>query len=275
MWLLDRKVDVLRIGRQSVERWIDVPGGLHLQGRYTLGGAGVLVGSDLREAVESLFATETAAKNSRGRAHVVLESCWLPVMLLPLGDGLWSRRQVESLMRHRVEDLYGGAEIRDIEVRYRAGDSSALGYALPASVRAAVQDSLGHAMVSATSLQPACVWGWQRFATERRSMREGWWVWLEQDRSLVAWTNRGRWRTLNAGAPALRTAEELARCLASEGVRSGVRDGSSVCLAAGWGVALPSSVTEHCQVSWLTVAAPQASKPTSSVPTAPGVPGAA
>jgi hypothetical protein len=267
VWPLDPKADVLRVGRQSVERWAHVSGGLRLQGQRSLSGGSMLTASELSEALGSLFSDGIAPR--RRRTHVALESCWLPVMLIPLGDSLWSRRQVGSLMRHRVQDVYGSSDAREIVVQFRAGDSLALGYALSGDVRGVLEDSLSRVHVSPVSLQPACAWGWKHLAKHRKTMRQGWWVWLEQDRSLIAWTERGRWTSLNAAAPVLRTTEELRPILSYEGVRTGTDDAPVGCIVAGWEPAQAPPVVDDCRVSWLTVVSSASGMPVSPASVGP------
>lgn len=230
MWLLERRRDVLRIGRQCAEYWVSTADGLELHARLVLGaepGAVGMLEAELRGWLQALGGEASRAN----RVDVVLESAWLPVMLIEVGRQAWSRGQVERLARHRIAQLHlpPGVPADDWGLRldHRPGDAQAIVYGLAPSTRQAVLDAMTASGRRAASLQPAWAWARQRLARRGPGLRTGWWGWAEQDRALVGRFERGRITALNAGAPLPGDDGEQARLFAVEAARCGLREGGA------------------------------------------------
>lgn len=240
MWPLEfgvkRRRDVLRIGRERAEYWAWEAAGLALRGHQVLSakpGAGAPLESELRNWLKTI-GSDTPTRP----VDVVLESAWLPLMLVELGRTLWSRGQVENLLRHRLSQLYSHASESasdwQLQLDHRVGDAQALGYGLAPPVRHAVLGAMVAAGLRAGSLQPAFAWGWQRLERRRRGIRTGWWTWTEQDRALVCRLQRGRITALNAGADVPADEEQAARLVAIEAARLGIAGPAGETVTVGW-----------------------------------------
>ncbi|MEO3715593.1 hypothetical protein [Roseateles flavus] len=162
-------------------------------------------------------------------------------MLVPLGPDLWSRKHAEQLLRHRFGDVHGLDGQSDVNMDFRAGEPQVLGYALARPVKAALLSSARAAGVELASLQPAFVWGrealcrrGERQANGHGARQDAWWVWSEQDRTLVALLRDGRVMSLNPAASQVLNLEEAKRCVALESVRLGGLVKDAPVLAAGW-----------------------------------------
>lgn len=267
MWPLDvlakGRRDVLRIGRERVELWESAPQGLMLRGQHPLDGAGEPNAAALRAALRGLLHEGSSEQGETGsatsRLDAVIESAWLPVMLLDVGQTLWSRGQVEALLRHRLTQLYGDRDglVCDVQLDHRAGDAVGLGYGLAPSVKQVVLDAVAAAGIRLASLQPAFAWGWQRLARHRRK-RSGWWVWMEQDRSLIGNMENGRVSALNAGAMLPRDEAHALRLIEFEAARHGASEQEARGVVAGWHRPAADVGTQHGGhgLSWVSVAAP-------------------
>lgn len=234
MWLLERRRDVLRIGRERVELWQRSPAGLALQDQRTLEPADAPAAGVLEAALHQLFTRPSAERASR-RMDVVLESAWLPVMAFELGEVLWPRERIEALLRHRFGQWYGDSEVQAWHLRldHRPGDPAGVGYGLAPAVQRAIDSAAQAAGIRLASLQPAFAWGWQQLRRRRKGGR-GWWLWLEQDRSLIAWVERRRVRFLNAGGSMPGDEASTLRLLQVESLRQGVSELNVCGVVAGW-----------------------------------------
>jgi hypothetical protein len=103
-----------------------------------------------------------------------------------------------------------------------------------------------------TSLQPAFAWGWRRLRRQRAALRSGWWLWLEQDRTLVCHIDDGRVRAMNAGAVPMSDATQCRSAIRVEAVRLGLDVADPTCTVAGWQV---DAGTSEDGLSWVSVAA--------------------
>lgn len=237
MWLLDRKRDVLRLGRECAQYWVRTSAGLLLCGRLTLAakpGADAGLEAELLAWLQGL-----GSEISRTRPiDVVLESAWLPVMVIEVGSGSWRRTQVASLLQHRMSELhlYPGVPLQEwhLQIDHRPGDEQALGYGLAPSIRQAVLGATAAADRRAASLQPALAWGRARLARRARSLRTGWWIWIEHDRALVCRIERSRVTAMNAGACVPGDEAQCARLIAIEAAREGIVEPSETVVMAGW-----------------------------------------
>ncbi|QTN25664.1 hypothetical protein HZ992_12220 [Rhizobacter sp. AJA081-3] len=188
-------------------------------------------------ALGGLLAEAGSASESASTAcaaDVVLESAWLPVVLLDTGRELWRPAQVEALLRHRLARVYderGDAVAGwELSIDHRAGDAQGLGFGLSPLVKSAVVSAVAASGCTMTSIQPAVQWGRQR----HRQRREGWWVWLEQDRAIVSHLEAGRMTAMN---PAAALPSDHATCLAMlriERLRLGIEKDDVGGVVAGW-----------------------------------------
>ena len=235
MWLLERRRNVVRIGRERVELWERIPDGLALQDQRTLELADAPDVAELEAVLREVFARSASAERASRRLDVVLESAWLPVMAFELGAVLWPRERIEALLRHRMGQLYGDSEVQAWHLRldHRPGHASGVGYGLAPPVQRAIGSAAQAAGVRLASLQPAFAWGWQQLRRHRKGGRGGW-LWLEQDRSLIAWVERGRVRFLNAGGPVPGDEAQALRLLQLEALRQGVSELPVGGIVAGW-----------------------------------------
>jgi hypothetical protein len=239
VWPLDRlrqTRDVLRIGREAVERWSSTSEGQALVQRRPLQRAGEPEAPGLAEALAALV--ETQGGQALRSFDVVLESAWLPLMLVPTGQGLWSTSRLQALLRHRLGDLYGGkhdpVDGWELRLDHRVGESQAVGYGLAPSTRAAVMAACAAVNVRVGSVQPALAWGLRRLEPAVRRAPHAWWVWVEQDRAIVCRLERGRVTAMNAGAPVPRDAAHAQRLIAVEARRCGFEPPSRPAIVAGW-----------------------------------------
>lgn len=202
MWPLERNVvhECVRIGRHAVERWTGSRAALALAASQPLPAMAAPRPQDLLAALQGLYAQRPAVK-----ATLVLESAWLPLMLVDTGVAL-AAAEVQALVRHRLGLLYaeGGEPVAswDLRVEHSAGDRFALGYGLPSSLKQSLLEAAQGIGLEWGALVPAFAWGRERLRPTRAwARRSGWWVWPEQDRSLLARLVGDRVTALNAGAP--------------------------------------------------------------------------
>lgn len=225
MWPFERQRDVLRIGKLAVELWGRESGGLVKRRGATIDGS-----VDLRGAVQSAL---QGASPMRAPVDVVVESAWIPVVLLEPGPQLLRREQVEALLRHRLARVYDerteAVANWALQLDHRPGDAYGLGFGLSPSVRAAIEAGVQASGRPLASLQPAMQW-----ARRITKPRDGWWLWLEQDRAVLAWLERGRVTALHAAADLLRDEAAVARLVRIEAARAGVSVPEAPVLLSGW-----------------------------------------
>lgn len=279
MWPLERRCDVVRIGRERVELWQRAPQGFALRWQQALEGAGAPDAAVLGAALLRFFQTasaEAGATKASRRLDVVLESAWVPVMAFDVGSTLWSRQRLEALLRHRFGQLYGERDVQawDLRLDHRAGDAQGLSYGLAPALKEAIDHALTAAGMRPASLQPALAWGWHQLRTDRKAWRSGWWLWLEQDRSLIGRVERGRLCFLNAGAPVPRDEDEALRLLQIEAVRQGVPELPVRGALAGWSHA-PAAVAQPAPSGLMRVAVAGDAEPSQSMQAVLNVRGAA
>lgn len=230
MWPLEsrRRGDVIRLGAHAVELWRGFPSALGLVAREALPRRGSLY--DAQVLAGPLHAL--AARIDGARVSVVLESAFAPVLLADTGDVLTNSQQVEALLRHRFGLAYGGhgTDVAGWKLRtdYRFGDRYALGFAMAPAVESALAEVAQAAKLVFTAWRPALAWSLDRFAPSRGWPQGcGWWVWPEQDRSLLVRLARGGVEALNPASPLRDTVAEILRSIAIEQVRSGVEADAS------------------------------------------------
>ena len=257
MWPLDFKLrrprDVVRIGRQRVERWAMSAQGFVLREHRSIDPHDAPDAGELGSALRALL-------HARGAPiDVLLESAWLPLMLLPAGPAQWSPHKLQALLRHRLGQLYDGGsdpvQAWEFRLDHRPGDARALGYGLAPSVRQAVVDAAAATGQHVASLQPAFAWGWRHLKSQRRvegGAEAAWWLWIEQDRCIVCRFVRGRIEALNAGAGVPQDAQQALRLIEVEASREGLPMEGARGLAAGW-ADVPSGGA--ARFSWISLAA--------------------
>lgn len=244
MWPLKRKRDVLRVGRDTLELWSPAPTGYVLRSHQAIDPATVPREGALAASVRSLLATATtttlaARQAARSTIDVVLESAWLPTLLLEVGRTVMSERQNETLLRHRLSLLYGRAgdpvETWTTRVDYRPGEAHAMGFGLAPSVRQAVTAAVESVGCRPGSLQPAFTWARATLKHQRRVVdKQGWWLSVEQDRTLVCRVLRERIVGINAGAPVPADDAQCRRLVDVESARLGVVEANQSVVVARW-----------------------------------------
>lgn len=248
MWPFERHSDVVRVGRDRVEYWAASTQGLVLGCEQTLDSAegqqAAALASGLGLLLRAVRATESS-RQSVAPIDMVFESTWMPIMLIETGHALWSPKPIEALLRHRFAQLYNDrgdpVAMWHLQVDCRPGDARGMGYGMAPSIRQAAIDATAAAGVRMASLQPAFSWGWQRLQRPRRrvlggaSRCNGWWLWIEQDRSLVChFDARGRLQSLNAGAAVPNDAAQCLRLIDIEALRQGLPAQEAHGLVVDW-----------------------------------------
>lgn len=245
MWPFEARREVLRIGRHGAELWRH-----RAQGLALIHSTRVDSRHDLAGALHALFA---AQPGGRGGVDVLLESAWLPVLLLETGPDLWSRDTVQGLLRHRLERVY---DERDdavaswgLAVDHRPGERFGIGFGLSPRVQSTVNEACAAAGRQVASMQP--MWQWAR---RRLAPQEGWWMWMEQDRALVALLARGQVVALQPAADVPVTEAQAREIVRIEQVRAGLGAVANAIPMAGWQA--PFTPIAASEVSWRGVAAP-------------------
>ena len=248
MWPFERQADVVRVGRNRVEYWASSARGLVLQGEQAIAGAECMQAAALAVSLGLLIQTVRGAAGlhqSATRIDMIVESAWMPIMLIETGHSLWSPKPIESLLRHRFSQLYNDRDdpvaAWHLQLDYRPGDLQGMGYGIAPSTRQAAIDAAAAAGLRLASLQPAFSWGRQRLRRQRgrvvggAARRSVWWLWIEQDRSLVChFDDRGRLHSLNAGAAVPKDAAQCLRLIDIEALRQGLPAEEAHGLVVDW-----------------------------------------
>lgn len=261
MWPFERARFVLRIGREWLDLWLQTGDGLTPVGepiRLDPGAPDILV-----QAVTLLLTKAVAEGQSKvPPVDVVLESTCMPVLSLDFGDTLPDQAQIRALLHHRAVQIYGSAPIGggnwEVIGEARTGAERGVGYALAPATKLALLTAAAAAHCKVLSIQPAFAWGRARFG---RKSRHGWWLWCEQDRTLIAFMRHGWVCSLSAGAP--RMVDEgvsVSELVSIESVRHGQGTETNSAFLAGWtrselGDAARSQSTEL--LTLLVAAAPE------------------
>ena len=236
MWPLESARDIVRIGRERVEWWSHGAQGLDLRRQQPLDLPAGPDADALSVALHALF--EAQHGEGRRSIEVVLESAWLPAMLLPTGPTPWSTAKLHALLRHRLGQLYGGMhdpiEAWELQLDHRPGDAQAVGYGLAPLIKSAVIDAAAAAGRRLASVQPALAWGRHRLEPVIRRAADAWWVWVEQDRSLVCRLEACRISAMNVGAPVPRDGAHAQRLVEIEAHRQGTEVPQAPSLVTGW-----------------------------------------
>ena len=234
MWQLDgRSRDVLRLGSNSAELW------------RAEGQSFDIVESQTHVRRCSLYDTQPlaatlaalATRSTSRRASVVIESAFLPLMLVDTGGALWSDKQLDALLRHRFGLAYGGPSVNvaawTFRSDYRFGERFALAFGLPPTVEAVLNGALA-AGWKFDGWTPAFSWSWSKWRRRSPATGSQWWLCPEQDRTLLAHTTDGRATALHAALPRFSAEEQLIRRVESEQLRSGVGSAQDPIGAVRW-----------------------------------------
>lgn len=237
MWPLKRAPigECLRIGRHAVQRWQAVDGTLSLLSEHALPQDAAPNSQRLAEALGALYPTSSGKPIT-----VLLESAWLPVTLVDTGPILLRATQVEALARHRFGLHYADSNdpvaAWDLRIEHRAGSRHALAYGLPPSVKQTLVDAARTLGLEWAAMTPAMAWELERLRPSRTWPRsDGWLLWPEQDRTLVARIESNELCGLNPGAQRADDEPDLLRLVDAECVRLGVVSIAAQIVAAIWG----------------------------------------
>ena len=255
MWPLDRlsATEYLRVGRHSVERWVGSSSTLSRVGSRALTTTSGLDPDGLVPVIRALYPNKP-----QSAVTILLESVWLPLLLLEVGPALWTSAQVEPLLRHRLNMLHGVPSAStpgwDICVDYRAGERLALGYGMPSRLRQLLMEVGDATGLQWAALLPSFAWGLQRLRPARHwPGRSGWWVWPEQDRLLLTRIASSRIVALNTGTAFTDDPAQITRLVDVESLRSGSAVRAEPIGAATWVQARHPAVQAD-RLSWMAIA---------------------
>lgn len=247
--------ECLRIGCNAVERWVSAPPHLQLVARQPLPPTprGDPVG--LTVAIRALYADRPSKP-----VTLLIESAWMPTLLVDIGKDLLNPDQVRSLVRHRLDLLYEseGAPASDWQVRvdYTVGRRLALGFGISHALRSTLVD------IEATGLKwqailPAFAWGLDHLKRVDRSVSQsGWWLWPEQDRLMVAQITAAEVVSLNSCVDFTEDPNELRRIVATECACNGVVNDNLPIVAGTWSPAGLDDIADSSGLKWIRLAAP-------------------
>ena len=240
MWPFSRfgrapDTEVLRSGRIAAERWAKTGTGLSLVASAALPTGRSLKPSDLALAIAELYRDKRS-----GGVGLVLESAWLPVILVDTGTSMLSMSKLQMLVRHRLGLLYGAIDDPvsgwDVRVEHRAGDRHAVAYGLSGRLKDALLATAQSVGIEWRAMTPAFDWGRQQLRPDARLRQQpGWWVWTEQDRLLVARMASGRVVGLNPGASSADAEDAVLDHVRTEQVRLGHEPNTDPVLVGHWG----------------------------------------
>ena len=259
--------EILRLGAQTAERWSgSLRSGFVKVAEKPLFAGAALQPECLMTALPALYGADQSAK----KVAVLLESPWLPVILLDGMESLQTVTQTTAWMRHRFRRLYGSAmddlSTWDVRAEHVHDRHRVLGHALPSSIRLNLIAAAQQCGVKLVAMTPAWNWAWQHNQAERRLQgRSGWWVYAEQDRLMLLRHEKGEPIYLNAAIPQGALDEVDVAVLAdTEALRGGIRNTADSIALATW--LEPSTLPEpRGRVTWRSFAAasnePQSTRP--------------
>jgi hypothetical protein len=275
VWPLERRrhPEVLLLGRKSVQRFSspDRQSLVHVA-EHSIE---PLAAGDCAAMTDALVAM--CRTRAPDQATLVVESAWMPTMLVDTGSGLLRSAELEALVRHRL-GLYH-ADVRDpvsaweLRIEHRVGTRYALAYALSPQVKEAVLSAARSQHFEWSAITPAMAWGLERLRPAKNwSSGTGWWLWPEQDRTLIARLTSSGLVGLNPAAPRLTGNESVVAAVESECIRLGLGPPTGPISAATLGeVSSAPRRADGC--TWVGVCGPLGGKsrttalavPTSSV----------
>ena len=254
----------LRIGRHAVEHWVEKSRRLECVAMQPLPARSHAIAQagrwpDLEAALVALFVDQP-----KPGVTLLLESALMPVLLVEAGRELWRPAQMQALLRHRLDALYAqpgsASEPWETRIDFIAGEPTALGFGIQASLKTALVAACAAAQVECRRMLPALAWGLDRLDLARRvSAQRCWLGWTEQDRLLLAQIDAGRVMSLNAAAAPTVDSAAIERQVASEQFRQGAPREGKV-LATRWnaqqrpGLVKAASIADA--VSWIDIGQP-------------------
>lgn len=242
--------EYLRIGRLALERWQIADGRLFMIAEHRLRADVALEPHHLVEGIDALYASPPASA-----VTVLLESAWLPLILLDSGSALLRTAQLETLARHRFgmyfSDGTDPVSKWELRVEGRAGDRYALAYGLSPRVKQAIVSVGATLGVQWAAVTPAFAWGRDQI-TRSTPHAHGvqWWLWCEQDRTLVARLESHQAVGLNPGGNFVVDEADALTLASSEHIRLGVDSATDPIRAFSWATKLPPA---GGRVSWFDV----------------------
>lgn len=263
MWPFDRPhQEIVRLGRYTVERWIRTGRQLTRVASHALPGTFPPSTVDLHEAFVHLFAVPAA-----GKVVLLMESAWMPVLLIDTRATDWSQSQIESLIRHRLSLLFeegASAEAWAVRIDHRPGERVALGYAMTSGTKDRLLELARKLGFAWDGLQPALTWGLRQANAHAGS---GWRAWPEQDRMLLLLTRGGRAVALNAATSSADSSAAVCELVEIERLRCGIADHALPIVAASWRPVeeLPAS---NAEVAWRSIIGSSTARGGQSAPTA-------
>jgi len=270
VWPLSRPKaeEVLRIGRHAVERWKAVDGSLAQVSAHALPQDAPPHPQRLAEAVSTLYASAPALPIT-----LVLESAWVPVMLVDTGAALLRSAQVDALVRHRFglhhSDSLDPVTAWDLRIEYRAGSRCALAYGMPPGLKQTLIDAGRAAGLEWAAMTPALAWGMERLRIAKRWPRtSAWFLWPEQDRTLVARVASNEVVGFNPGAASAGDETTLKRLVDAECARLGIESTTDPIAAARWYAALRAARAGD-RFAWLDLSEQGSPLATPAKPTPP------
>lgn len=241
MWPFDawRPIEVLRLGRERVERWQWRGRGLSMIGEAALDGA--MDPRALSDAIVRVFESGgpdvTAAATAPRRVDVVVESAWMPAMCLRTQDLRRTMPALESRLRERFAANFGddGDPVARWALRIDGLPfrECVMGYAWSPSADEALRRALEVAGVVPASVQPALSWARGLPALRALARHRGWWLWPEQDRLLAVGLDRGTVVAFNPAVPRVDGLLAAPVLSARENARADVDLGGDV-VASAW-----------------------------------------
>jgi hypothetical protein len=262
-----RAGEVLRIGRHTVQRW-SVENDQRL-GRSNITALSLTASTDfpadtwrsnslptdaLSVALAKLYPTPP-----KYGIEIVLESAWLPLMLVETGGVLVSEAQAIALLRHRFARLYDSPNDPvaswDVRAHFKAGDALALGYGLSPQVRGGLTTAANALSLKISAIASAWDWGWQRAQLANMlPAQSGWWGWQEQNLWMLGRIDvENSTPQLKSLHPCLAwrdTPQALAQTVLTEARRLGIDQVPEDILIGGWA---PVSCHGSAQVGKLSL----------------------
>ena len=154
MWPLDliarrhRAKRLLHLGAHLVQAYVREDRQWTLQHSVPIDAATVATWPQLERALQQLIADINLADAS---VTVLLDSHWAPVCWVPAGQQPFSPQSFKALAQHRFSRVHGAAaHAWRVESNYLVGDTAALAFALPDTLRSKLMAILSDAI----TLQP-------------------------------------------------------------------------------------------------------------------------
>ena len=226
--------EVLRLGAESAQRYRHSGGGLHLVAEHEWLTPGVPPMDVVAGAIEGLW-----REPIHDAVTAVIESAWLPLMLVDTGGAGWRMAFLEALLRHRFSLLYDDAGTTvaewDVRVDHRPGETWALGYGCSPRLMATLTESARKCGFKWRAVEPGWSWGWQLV---RPSLEwpggNGYWAWREQDRVLLGRFSNGRPVMLNTAAVGCNGPAAIEAAVEIEARRNGWTSDGLPVVVADW-----------------------------------------